>query len=118
MLTLTTRELARVAREAIVHRDAEPGHRPVVALYGGMLHAARFPEAGVDEWSYAKQLDAETHDHYVEIDLIVPELAVDDPTSKRQPWFPLVARADARVHVFERGARSFVVVLPRSEDTP
>jgi hypothetical protein len=118
MLTLTTRELGRIAREAIAHRDAESTHRPLVAIYGGMLHTARFPEAGVEDWSYAKQLDAATHDHFVEIDLIVPELALADPSSQRQPWFPLVQRADDRVHTFARGERSFVLILPRSKDAP
>ena len=112
MLTLTTRELARIATEAVAHRDREPGHRPWIAVYGGALHNDRFPDPSVAEWSYAAQVDAATHDHFVEIDLIVPEFAEPDPVSQKQPWFPLVRGADDRVHVWKRGDRSFVVVLP------
>jgi len=50
------------------------------------------PDKGVEEWSYAAKVDAITHDHFVEIDLVVPELAGDD-ASMRTPWYPLVAAA-------------------------
>jgi hypothetical protein len=115
MLTLTTRELTRIASEAIAHRDAEPQHRPWIALYGGALHNDRFPDKAIADWSYAAKVDALTHDHYVEIDLIVPELAEADTSSQKQPWFPLVAKADAKsVQVWKRGERSYVVILPRT----
>ena len=114
MLTLTTRELGRIATEAVAHRDAEAQHRPWIAVYGGALHNDRFPEPGTADWSYAAKVDAATRGHFVEIDLIVPELAEADPASQRQPWFSLVRAAGARVQVWKRGARSFVVVLPRS----
>ena len=112
ILTLTTRELTRIATEAVVHRDREAQHRPWIALYGGALHNDRFPDKGVEEWSYAAKVDEVTHDHFVEIDVIVPEFAEADPVSQKQPWFPLVRDADDRVHVWKRGERSFVIVLP------
>jgi hypothetical protein len=111
MLGLTTRELGRIASEAVRHRDAEHPHRPWIAVYGGALHNDRFPATGVEEWSYAAQVDAATGGHFVEIDLIVPELALADPASRREPWFALVRAADDRVHAWRRGERSFVVVL-------
>jgi hypothetical protein len=114
MLTLTTRELGRIASEAVIHRDREEHHRPWIALYGGALHNDRFPEAATAEWTYAPKVDALTHDHFVEIDLVVPELAEPDPVSQKQPWFALVQHADREVHVWKRGERSFVIVLPRS----
>lgn len=115
MLTLTTRELGRIATEAVAHRDAEAGHRPWIAVYGGALHNDRFPDAGVADWSYAAKVDAATAGKFVEIDLIVPEFAAADPASQKQPWFPLVGAADARLHVWKRGERSFVIVLPRTK---
>jgi len=114
MLTLTTRELTRIATEVVAHRDGEAQHRPWIALYGGALHNDRFPAKGVEDWSYAAKVDEVTHGHYVEVDLIVPELAVDDPTSQKEPWFGLVRGADQRVHAWKRGERSYVIVLPRT----
>jgi hypothetical protein len=43
----------------------------------------------------------------------VPELAEADAALQKQPWFPLVASAK-QVLVWQRGERSFVVILPRS----
>jgi len=114
MLALATKELGRIVGEAVVHRDREPNHRKWIAVYGGALHNDRFPEPGTEGWSYAAKADAATKDHFVEIDLVVPELAEPDEISKRQPWYPLVAAADAKIHVWKRGDRSFVVVFPRT----
>ncbi|HEX7840050.1 MAG TPA: hypothetical protein VF469_21385 [Kofleriaceae bacterium] len=115
MLTLTTRELRRIAASAVVHRDREPGHRPWIAVYGGALHNDRFPDASVAEWSYAAEADRATGGHFVEIDLIVPELAAADAASRRAPWFRLAGAARdpaTPILVWTRGERSFVVLLP------
>ena len=114
MLGLTTRELQRIATSAVRHRDKQGGQRPWIALYGGALHNDRFPGAGVQEWSYAETIDLVTDGRYIEIDLIVPELAEADKVSREQPWFPLVAAAADRVLVWKRGERSFVAILPRT----
>ena len=114
LLDLTTRELGRISEEAVKHRDKEPDHRPWIALYGGALHNDRFPAKGVESWSYAARVDTLTNNHYVEVDLIVPELAELDPGSQKEPWFPLVQSKDGKVHVFKRGERSFVIVFARS----
>jgi hypothetical protein len=113
LLDLTTRELTRIAGEAVRHRDKSSDRRPWIALYGGALHNDRFPTAGVEDWSYAAKVDEATNNRYVEIDLIVPELAEADPGSRAQPWFSLVTQADDKVRVWKRGERSFVAVLPR-----
>jgi len=114
MLTLTTRELKRIAISAVVHRNKEPEHRPWVAVYGGALHNDRFPDQAVAEWSYAAAVDKVTQNHFVEIDLIVPELAAADAQSRKQPWFSLVESAGAWVQLWKRNERSFVVILPRT----
>ncbi len=115
LLSLTTRELGRIADEAVKHRDKEPEHRPWVALYGGALHNDRFPTAGVEDWSYAASVDKLTNDGFVEIDLIVPELAEGDASMQKQPWYPLVASTEPTVKVWKRGDRSFVIVFPRTK---
>lgn len=114
MLTVTTKELTRIATSAVAYRDRRPDSRPWIALYGGALHNDRFPGPGTGEWSYAPAIDKATRDHYVEVDIIAPELAEPDPTSQQQPWFPLVATA-REVRVWQRGERSFVVILPRTK---
>ena len=115
MLGLITKELGRISEEAVKHRDKEPGHRPLIGLYGGALHNDRFPAEGVEDWSYAARVDGLTGNHYIEIDLIVPELAEADPAVDKQPWFPLVKSPEPGVKVWKRGERSFVVLFPRSK---
>lgn len=115
MLTLTTRELARIATSTVRHRDRAPDPRPWIAIYGGALHNDRFLDPSVAEWSYAAEVDRVTGGHFVEIDVIVPELAEADPVLQRQPWFPLARapRDPAKpILVWKRGERSFVVLLP------
>ena len=115
LLNLVTRELRRIVLSAITHRDAELGHRPWIAVYGGALHNDLYPYASVAAWSYVPDVDAAAHGKYVEIDLMVPEIASADALSKTEPWFPLVAIASAHrgdVLVWQRGERSFVIVLP------
>ncbi len=114
MLALTTSELARVTAAAVAQRDGEPGHRPWIAVYGGALHNDRFPEPGTADWSYAAAVDRATGGKLVELDLVVPEYATGEPMVQRQPWYPLVEHADNQVHVWRRGERSFVLVLPRT----
>src|SRR6185436_18370506 len=114
LLSLTTRELRRIATSAVIHRDREPAHRPWIAVYGGALHNDRFPDASVAEWSYAAEVDRTTGGRFVEIDLISADIAATDARSRSEPWFPLVAAArapGAPVLVWKRGERSFVVVL-------
>lgn len=118
MLDLTTKELARISGEAVTYRDKKAETRPWIAVYGGALHNDRMPATGVEQWSYASKADAASQNRFVEVDLIVPELAEADENSKKQPWFSVVTRADDKVHVWQRGERSFVVVLPRSAAAP
>jgi hypothetical protein len=114
MLGLITKELTRIAEEAVLHRNKEPGHRPLIALYGGSLHNDRFPDKSVQDWSYAARVDQITSNKFVEVDLIVPELAEADAAAQNQPWFELVQSKDPTVRVWKRGERSFVVIFPRS----
>jgi hypothetical protein len=115
MLDITTRELRRIAREAVVHRDKLHEPRPWIALYGGALHNDRFPIPGLEIWSYAADVDKLTNNRYVELDLFIPELAEGDPALRDQPWYGLVTAADDKVHVYKRGERSFVFVLPKGQ---
>jgi hypothetical protein len=118
MLDLTTSELARISGEAVAYRDKRAEKRPWIAVYGGALHNDRMPAAGVEKWSYAAKADEATKNRFVEIDLIVPELAEADAASKTQPWYSVVTHADDKVHVWQRGERSYVVVLPKTPATP
>jgi hypothetical protein len=114
MLTLTTKELTRIALSAVAHRTKEGNKRPWITLYGGALHNDRFPDPAVAEWSYAATVDKATANKFVEVDIIAPELAEPDVVSQKQPWFPLISTAK-EFRVWKRGERSFVIVTPRTK---
>lgn len=115
MLTLVTRELARIATQAIGHRDQAQSPRRLVAVYGGALHNDLHPIDGLADWSFAHTVDAAATGAYLEIDLYVPEYAELDTLSQNEPWFPLVARTAAdKVLIVERSPRSYLVLLPRA----
>jgi len=115
MLTITTRELKRIALSGVAHRDKEGNPRPWIALYGGALHNDLQPDPAIKEWSYAAAVDTATKGRFVEIDLIVPELAAPDPNSQKQPWFDLVKNAGDWIQIFKRTDHSFVVVLAKTK---
>ena len=115
MLTITTRELKRIALSAVAHRDKEPEHRPWITLYGGALHNDLVPDAALAEWSYAGDVDKATGGGFVEVDIIVPEFASGDVASQKQPWFPMVEAANQWIQVWKRNAHSFVVILAKTQ---
>lgn len=115
LLGVITRELGRIAAEAIAYRDGHGATRRLVATYGGALHNDLYPIEGIADWSFAAGLDAAAGGHYLEVDLYVPEYAEVDDLTRGEAWFPLLAEAGAdHVLVIERGPRSYVIVLPRS----
>jgi hypothetical protein len=115
MLSIITRELGRIATDAVAYRDKEKSPRTLVATYGGALHNDLYPIEGIADWSFAKRVDGAAPGRYLEVDLYVPEYAELDTLSQQEPWFPLVAAARSdRVTVIERGPRSYILLLPRT----
>lgn len=116
LLSLVTRELGRIAKSAVAYRDAAAGPaRPWVAVYGGALHNDLDPMRALAEWSYAGDVDAVTGGRFMEIDLIVPEFAAQDPASQPLAWFPLVRETPPGTGVvaWQRNDHSIVIILPR-----
>jgi hypothetical protein len=113
LLSFITRELGRIASEAVAFRDKKNDPRRLVAVYGGAMHNDRFPKDGLAEWSFAAAVDQATGGKLVEIDLYVPEFAAVDKFVEGEAWLPLLDRATPdQVIVVERGERSYLVVLP------
>jgi hypothetical protein len=111
MLGIITRELGRIASEATKHSPTR-----IVLTYGGAMHNDLYPTSGLEDWSFAAAVDAASGGHYEEVDLYVPEYAAEDKLSQGEAWFPLLQDAGPdHVVVIERGPRSYVILLPRSE---
>ena len=115
LLGLVTRELDRITRSAVRYRDEHHEARPLILVYGGALHNDLYPFETTKEWSYAPAVDAATGGRFVELDVYAPELVEGDPAYEREPWYPLIGKADGRgVMLVERAPRSYLAILPRS----
>ncbi len=116
MLTIITRELGRIAVEAIAARDAQKSTRRLVLTYGGALHNDLYPVEGVEDWSFGPKVDQASGGHYVELDLVVPEYAEIDQSVAYEPWYPLLPLTGPdHVVIVEKGPRSYAVLLERTK---
>ncbi len=101
---------AEIKKGLAAHPDA------MVLAYGGAMHNDVAPAKGREDFSFGPSLSAATGDHYVELDLIVPEFVRDTEAWRALPWF---ASFDPKTHgkkavLFETGPRAFVLVFPKS----
>lgn len=100
---------------------AEPaGERPLVLLYGGALHNDVSPREPLATWSYGPRLIELSGGHYVEVDLVVPELVGDTDSWKKFAWYGAVrslppGHGTTLVRVSER---SFALVFAALDGTP
>jgi hypothetical protein len=109
LLLLVTEKLGDATRALL----AQNRH---VIVYGGALHNDLYPNWPLEDLSYAKLLDEELGGGVLEIDLVVPEIVAPMTMVRREPWFPLLGRAAPdRVVVWERGPKSYVVILPAQD---
>jgi hypothetical protein len=127
LLELITKHL-RVAAEKILARsparsllapeDGGASRRGLVILYGGALHNDLYPYEELKRFSYAEALARRTGGRYVEVDLYVPELIEGDETLSTEAFYPLFERASkeapGKVQLIERGARSYILIFPRT----
>ena len=109
LLLLVTDKLAETTRRLAA------GDRAVI-VYGGALHNDLYPRWPLEDLSYAHVLDRELPGGVVEVDLVVPEVVAPMPLIRNEPWFPLLGRATPeRTLVWQRGPRSYVVILPAAD---
>jgi hypothetical protein len=120
---LTEEKIASVAQARAHERDGKPtedsgalarGSRMIVA-YGGAMHNDATPPAGRERWSYGAAV-AKQSEHYVELDLIVPEFVKDTEAWRAQPWYPHFTRGaqGTKTVLYTLSPRSFVLVFPET----
>lgn len=113
MVRRKVEEKAEAAREA---GEGGTADRALV-LYGGALHNDLYPVDDYRPFSFGPGLSALVQGAYVELDLIVPELAEDDTDVTSTGWFkPALAltRKRGQVVLVEAAPRSFMLIWPRT----
>jgi hypothetical protein len=111
LLATVTRHLRSEALAAL----KAPPHDRAVVVYGGALHNDVYPRKELRAFSFAADLTRATKQHYLEVDLYVPEYVEDDAEITGAPWWVTVEkRAPGQTALVERGPASFIVVFPRT----
>jgi hypothetical protein len=85
----------------------------IVLTYGGALHNDIQPKKGREDWSFGPNLDRQTNEGYLEVDLIVPEFIKDSSTWKALPWYPYYDKQKhgGKVMVMNPAPRSYVIIF-------
>ena len=110
--------LLRVTRdqlEAQIRAALErPGSKLVVS-YGGALHNDREPTTELAPYSFGPAVAQAVDDHYLEIDLYVPEYIAKDKSIQTQPWYREYRKAyqPGRTMVVRRAPGSYALIFPR-----
>ncbi len=114
--TIARLSVAQTERLVDRARRSQVDRGKAVVLYGGALHNDLMPDPEHERWSYAPALDAYVGARFVAIDLIVPELIGDDDAWRAMAWRSSYdrGRLGGKCTLFRMGARSYVLVWPRT----
>jgi hypothetical protein len=84
----------------------------MILLYGGATHNNLFPYPGLEAWSYAQELAAQTGESFMEVDLYVPEFVEGDTLLSQEAWYPLLKEArKGQVILIRRDATSYIMIM-------
>ena len=113
MLGMIKSVTARDIEELLSKRAPE---RLIVA-YGGAMHNDLKPRAGREDFSFGPELAAATADHYVELDLVIPEQIKDTEAWRSLPWYPHYSRENAgtEAYLFSWAPHAYALLFPRAE---
>jgi hypothetical protein len=116
MLTMIADLTANLVHQ-ILERNDKQGTKKLVLAYGGALHNDVAPDKERAAWSFGPRLRERTGDHYVELDLIVPEFIQDNDSWRKMPWYPHYDRSKLgdKVVLFNPAPNSYVLVFAASQ---
>src|SRR5260221_9623882 len=116
MLTMIKSVTQRDLEELLGKRAPE---RLIVA-YGGAMHNDLKPRQGREGFSFGPELARETTDHYVELDLVVPEQIKDSEAWRGLPWYTHYSRekAGSDAYLFSWAPHAYALFFPKSELSP
>lgn len=106
LLSLLTVKLQEFALLAVTMPDA------TMILYGGAVHNDLYPSADTAKYAYGPAVGKAAGANYVELDLYQPELVKG--VMLEPEWAGLLPLAGPdKVVLYQRGARSWVMLLPK-----
>jgi hypothetical protein len=91
----------------------------LVVAYGGAMHNDLAPREGRADFSFGPELKAATSDHYVELDLVVPEQIKDTETWRALPWYGhySLEKAGSEAYLYSWAPHAYVLLFPKAQPT-
>ncbi len=89
----------------------------LVVAYGGALHNDLAPREGRAEFSFGPELKSATGDHYVELDLVVPEQIKETETWRALPWYDhySLEKAGSEAYLYSWAPHAYVLLFPKAQ---
>jgi hypothetical protein len=108
LLTVVTSQLTRKIESRLKLK------RPSVIVYGGALHNDVFPRKELASFSFAKKIAKATANHYLEVDLYVPEYIASDGEITKQAWYRQYKEQaqPGKTTRVRRGDSSYIILFP------
>jgi hypothetical protein len=99
---------------------AKRGPERLVVAYGGAMHNDLVPRVGREDFSFGPELARATAEHYVELDLVVPEQIKDTETWRALPWYAQYApdKAQTEAYLLSWAPHAYALVFPQSKAEP
>lgn len=109
--------IARLTKTVVtseLERNKKMNKDWMVVAYGGALHNDISPREGREAWTYGPALATATDQHYVELDLIVPEYIKDTEAWTSLPWYSHYDREKqgTKAVLFNPRPGSYVLIFP------
>jgi hypothetical protein len=113
LLSLVADQTAKEVEALLATPSAPPD---LILTYGGALHNDLSPRPGQEAWSFGPRLAAATQNHYLELDLIVPELVKDSEAWRNLPWYAAFDREHLprEALLYRPAPNSFVLIFPKT----
>lgn len=91
----------------------------LVVAYGGAMHNDLAPREGRADFSFGPELKAATKDHYVELDLVVPEQIKDTESWHALPWYDhySLEKAGSESYLYSWAPHAYVLLFPKAQPT-
>jgi hypothetical protein len=112
MLTMIKTVTQRDVEELLSKRAPD---RLIVA-YGGAMHNDLAPGEGRADFSFGPELSRATQDHYVELDLIIPEQIKDTEAWRGLPWYAHYSpeKAGREAYLYSWAPHAYALLFPKA----
>jgi hypothetical protein len=92
----------------------------LIVAYGGAMHNDLKPREGREDFSFGPPLATATGDHYVELDLVIPEQIKDTEAWRALPWYSHYSpeNAGTEAYLYSWAPHAYALLFPKTPPAP